>query len=487
MLGCLVTYAFAFVVWQLVRGGDADVATWVGDLAFPPVTLVAAGFAAAAARADWLDPRARRAWACIAGATLCYFVGDLTWAVYEVGLGESPFPSPADAFYLVFYPLLLAGLLLFPVASRSARERRQLTLDLGTVFVAGSMAIWYLVLGPTATSTEGGALSAVLSAAYPVGDLVLLFGIATVLARGSTAASRGSLQLLMLGLACFVFADVGFGYLSLNDGYRSGDWPDTMWMAANVLIAASGWRQCRPSPARALADERRRVFRISMLPYGAIVLVWGMVMFAARHEPVFPMVGLLVGGLLLMVLVFVRQLTAVREHAALMEEYHHLASTDTLTGLRNRRRFLEEAERELARAERASRPVSVLMIDVDRFKDVNDTFGHAVGDEALCKIADDLREALREGDLIGRCGGDEFAALLPDCDAEQAATVAARIQAARSRAWRNNGSEPIDLRVSVGVVTARHGDLDRLLALADAALYDAKESGRACTRIALAG
>jgi diguanylate cyclase (GGDEF)-like protein len=224
--------------------------------------------------------------------------------------------------------------------------------------------------------------------------------------------------------------------------------------------------------------------RVSPLPYAATVATWGTVVYAARHQPVFPLLGVLVGGLLLTFLVFARQIFAVNAHAELMTRYQELAGTDSLTGIYNRRRFLEEAERELARTHRSGESVSLLMIDVDHFKVVNDRHGHIVGDAALEAVANDLRGALREGDLLGRCGGDEFVALLPGCDAEQAVTVADRVQARRVREWEPDGTEPIQLGLSIGVATAQLATLDSLLVRADEALYEAKEAGRGCTRFA---
>ena len=151
-------------------------------------------------------------------------------------------------------------------------------------------------------------------------------------------------------------------------------------------------------------------------------------------------------------------------HAELMARYQELAGTDPLTGIANRRRFLEEADREISRSHRSGEPVSLLMIDVDNFKVVNDQHGHVVGDGALTAVAKDLRAALREGDLLGRCGGDEFIALLPGCDAEQAVTVADRVQALRVRHWEPETTGPIQLNDTTLhlTATADDGAVDKL-------------------------
>jgi diguanylate cyclase (GGDEF)-like protein len=480
LLAAAGVYFVAFVVWQFFGRSDPDVVTVVADTASLPMSMVAAVLAGRVACTRSIDRRTRRAWAFIAGAFVLNLLGDAIWFLYEVVWGKSPFPSPADAPYLLFYVALFAGLLVFPVAPRSKHERRTLALDVGAVLVAASMAIWYLVLGPTAVAEGSKPLTTALSMAYPVGDLVLLFGIATVMTRGSLDKSRTALTLLLLGIAAFVVSDVAFGSLSLNDAYRSGDWPDTLAMLATLLVAASAWEQRRDALAAPTETPHRPAEgRVSPLPSLAIAAVWGMVLYAARDEPLFPLLGLLVGGLLVTLVVLARQLLAVREHAELMEMYQELAGTDVLTGLANRRRFVEEANERLEHASRAGTQCSLLMVDVDRFKQVNDDLGHAAGDAVLKIVANRLRGALRDqDDLIGRFGGDEFVVLLADSGALEAEIVASRLRTALARV-----REPTALSISVGVATLATDQLDELLRSADSALYEAKEAGRDCARV----
>ena len=473
-------YFVAFVAWQVLGRSDADAVTVVADAGFLPMSLVAAVLAWRVVLTRSIDRRTRRAWAFLGAAFALNLLGDVIWFLYEVVWGRSPFPSPADAPYLLFYLVLLAGLLTFPVAPRSRHERRTLALDIGTVLVAASMAIWYLVLGPTAVAEGSKPLTTMLSVAYPVGDLVLLFGIAAVLTRGSLAESRHALTLLLVGVGGYVVSDVAFGSLSLHDGYRSGDWPDTIAMLATLLVAASAWEQRREALAARVETPQRPVEgRVSLLPSLAIAAVWGMVLYAARDEPLFPLLGLLVGGLLVTLVVLARQLLAVREHAELMELYQDLAGTDVLTGLANRRRFVEEAGERLEVTHRGGVLSSLLMIDVDHFKQVNDGLGHAAGDVVLKIVAQRLRGALRDGeDLIGRFGGDEFVVLMAGSSSLEAEIVAGRLRTALARV-----REPTPLSISVGVATVATDQLDELLRCADAALYQAKEAGRDRTRV----
>jgi diguanylate cyclase (GGDEF)-like protein/PAS domain S-box-containing protein len=164
------------------------------------------------------------------------------------------------------------------------------------------------------------------------------------------------------------------------------------------------------------------------------------------------------------------------------DEARQRASTDGLTGVANRTHFLEMAGRALALARRHGRELSLLALDVDRFKAINDTHGHAAGDATLVSLVRLCSHGLREGDLIGRLGGDEFAVLLPETAPAVASHVAARLRDALSAAGVAWEGERLQLEVSVGVASlGPEGDtLDALLGRADAALYEAKRQGRNC-------
>ena len=157
-----------------------------------------------------------------------------------------------------------------------------------------------------------------------------------------------------------------------------------------------------------------------------------------------------------------------------------LAMVDALTGLLNRRALLEQAERELARARRAAVPFTVLMIDLDHFKRVNDVHGHQTGDRVLADFAGRLRDCVRAGDLVGRYGGEEFCAVLPGASMERALAVGERIRAATEA--HPLGGLPSAVTVSVGAAILESNlggtTVDAALAAADSALYAAKKAGR---------
>lgn len=172
------------------------------------------------------------------------------------------------------------------------------------------------------------------------------------------------------------------------------------------------------------------------------------------------------------------------ELAASNRRLQQLALTDVLTGLYNRRYANEYLERQWALAERNNQPLSCMMIDVDRFKQINDTYGHKVGDDALKQVAEVLRHSIRKQDVVCRLGGEEFLLICPDTKADQAFLYAERLRqnVAASNIHGANGKD-FHLTVSIGIAS-RNSELlnvEMLLQLADKNLYAAKKSGRNCT------
>jgi diguanylate cyclase (GGDEF)-like protein len=177
----------------------------------------------------------------------------------------------------------------------------------------------------------------------------------------------------------------------------------------------------------------------------------------------------------------------VKLQAALTRE-KQLAQTDALTGISNRRHLYELAEHEFNLAMRYEKPLSAIMVDIDHFKKVNDTFGHMVGDQLLQLVTQAACAELRSSDLIGRYGGEEFVLILPMTNAQQAHSLAERIrlrvEALRQATTKGDAS----VTLSIGIVEIVHGaqtaqSIEDLIRHADQAMYAAKQAGRNRTEI----
>lgn len=177
----------------------------------------------------------------------------------------------------------------------------------------------------------------------------------------------------------------------------------------------------------------------------------------------------------------IKMLLRIRMLSLLLEKE---AITDPLTGLYNRRYFLQQGQKELLRARRYCYPLSLLMLDLDHFKKVNDIYGHAIGDQVLIRTARRILDSIRDVDIAARYGGEEFVVLLPETNIKSATTVAERIrEKIASTPYKVKQNLELNLTVSIGTATLpkETTDLRELIDLADQGLYEAKKRGRNIT------
>ena len=466
----------AYACWQIfdLTPGHRSL---TGDLFFLPVGALAV-HAAWRAGVRSASARIRSCWFLLGAASAFYMAGDVAQTAYELA-GRKPYPSIADVLYLGFYPMVLVAIVRFPRSGHSRGERTRLWLDLIVVALGGSTLVIYVVLGPDAVSA-GSALETATSVAYPVGDMVLLVALASVLLGSAPLASRTALRLLAAGLLFFVVADLAYGYITLHSIYHGGDPVDSLWMVAIGFFALAGAAQ-RPTRG----EEERYVQavgpRVSWLPYAAVGLAFLLLIVSQRNDVFFPELVLTVAAAVLTALVCARQLLAQRDLLSAQGQLSHQALHDALTGLPNRVLALDRAEQMLAGAARARTGVAALYVDLDGFKHVNDTFGHAAGDELLRIVAARLRTVIREGDTAARMGGDEFVVLLggetfdagPELVAERLLDVLRKPCDLVETTGRY-----VTVSASIGIASASGGGADALIGSADLALYEAKAAGR---------
>src|SRR5918992_964965 len=374
--------------------------------------------------------RTSHGWAALAAACWSWAAGQTAWTFYENVLGiATPYPSVADVGYLGFPAAALIGLaFLAPPGSGLATPRR--VLDALLVGCAVALVAWVTVLDPVMDTSGDSLLHAAASVVYPVADAVLLTVTVLTLAQTRDAPLRWSL----LGAAVLAMAvsDAAFAYQVAVGSYATGYVVEWGWGTAFCLlgVAATLVRGGAPKHVQSPPAVRESV-RAGLLPYVPLAAAAVLVAIEAASG-----VGLdaveVVGVAALVLLVLVRQYVTVRENQVLAHavqqrevQLHHLAFHDPLTGLANRALFLDRLEHALDRAERSRQPVSVAFVDLDGFKAVNDTLGHAAGDALLVGVAGRLRGALRSADTLARLGGDEFAVLVEQGD--DAPTAARRL------------------------------------------------------------
>jgi diguanylate cyclase (GGDEF)-like protein len=486
-LAFAVTMMAAYGLWQVFRWGGREHQALIGDVAFVPVNGAAALMAWRASRRTDLGRNTCRAWRLLALALLLYLAGNLLQLVYEAVLHKGAYPTWGDGAYLAFYPVAFWGLISFPGRRRSGPEWLRLLLDTGVVFTGGAMLIWYVSLGPAIVA--GGRFFDLLDLvdhAYPVGDLLLLFGTLVVLLRDAPQSSVLALRIFAAGMVAYIAADLTYDYVTAYSTYMGGDLVDMLWMLALVIVCLAAACQLRtrpagiPEPLPKLAAQRP-----SLLPYLAIVGCYALLAIVSLRSVRFDSLGggLLAGAVALTFLVSARQHVTMHDYGRLAVRYQELASVDGITGVYNRRHFMEAGEAAVARAQRLGQPLVVLMMDVDHFKQINDTHGHSVGDRVLAEMAQACREHVRPDDIVGRYGGDEFVIIITGIAALRAAQIADQLARPAARSLGRDG-KPLTYSASIGIAQCLPGwDLPALLTHADAAMYEAKRAGGGNWRI----
>jgi diguanylate cyclase (GGDEF)-like protein len=403
-------------------------------------------------------------------ASIVYLAGDIAQTIYELE-GPLPFPSAADALYLSFYPLMLWGLLRFPAGRPDRDARVRLMLDLAVVAIGGAMLVTYVVLGPTLRQGGPDALSNAVSIAYPVGDMILLVGLGSVLLRRTAVSSTRALQFMAAGLLFFVAADLVYGYIQLHSTYQGGDPVDSLWMIAIALFAVAGAAQASPESTALVAEVERRT--ASWAPYVAVAVGFGLLIIDHRD------LSLVIAGILLATLVSVRQFLAQHDllHIQRLASYQSLH--DALTGMPNRRSLMNDLPVALATS-RHDRPRTLAIFDLDGFKTYNDTFGHLAGDQLLARFGQRLLEFVAPHGRAYRLGGDDFCLLLDEIGVPPQPIVAG---AAEALSELGTG---FSVGASYGMVTvpSEANELSAALHIADTRMYAKKNGRQAATIVA---
>ena len=485
-LAAAATMLIAYGLWQLFRWGGRQHQALIGDLSFFPVNGAAALWAGRVSLRREFGAPTCRAWRWLSVALWLFLLGDGLQLIYECVLHKQAYPTWADAAYLSFYVVALTAILTFPARRRTRRERFRALLDAGTVFAGGATLIWYLALGPAVASATGGFnLANLVTFAYPVGDLLLMFGVLSLLWRGVPRHSVGALRIFACGLVVFIAADITYDWITVNSTYLGGDPVDTLWIVALIVLFIAAGYQLRVKPAGEFAlPAGAPTTRPSILPFLAVAASYLLLIIVGlKHVSFNPLGGILLGAVVLTILVSVRQFAALRDNNRLAVRYRELASIDGMTGLFNRRHFMDVAEGAFAHAQWFTQPLVAILIDVDHFKEINDVHGHAVGDRVLADLALSCREQVRPDDIAGRLGGDEFVVMIAGTSGQRAAQVAARLTSVPTRVTADGGT-PVPFTISVGIAESTDcPDLQNLLARADAAMYEAKRSGGGCWRV----
>lgn len=404
----------------------------------------------------------RLAWQLLGVGLAIFTVANLYSTIWLGRFDEPPYPSLGDAGWLIFYAFAYACLATLTrrwVHGSSVHSWLDgLVAALGGVSVASALA-----LGPILETTTGPLTTVATNLAYPTGDLMLLL---FVIALGTVAGQGLGARILLVGgaFAFFAVTDTIFLFRTAAGTYVEGGVLDLGWAGAAMLMGLAALT----APARSRVRRPESMVWLPLTFSLAAVVVLAAQGFAEVPIPAVAFAAATLG------LAVVRVLLAFRELHGLATA-RLLARTDDLTELTNRRGFYELLE-ELV--ERGAGDVSVLLIDLDRFKEVNDSLGHQAGDRLLVQVGSRLSAELDAGAVaLARLGGDEFA-VLTTRDHSHAQAVADRMHDALAAPFDLDGLT-VHARASIGIARfpEHAANTDELLARADVAMYAAKRAG----------
>lgn len=445
----------------------------VGMLVLSVVAPVAVGIGVRRHRPDSAGP-----WILLIFAGVVWSIaGAVRAAVGSTGdltAGRNLLP---DLFALAGYTLFAVALHKMLRAQGHANRSQSLVLD-GAILAISSMLIcWVALIAPVLFRLEAAWIAKVSIVMYPPISAYLVF-VAARLAFGT--AVRGTAQrLLLVGMMSLLVGDAA--YVPLEAGlvdHLPGRLLELPYAIAYVLIGAAALHPSmldtvRRKTSGPATDERRFVLiAVSLLTPALMMFVWSPSTIVERM-----VLGNLAIGLAAAAIV--RVVRAARAQAVVEERLERQATTDELTGLINRPAALELLNRQLDSARADRTPVALLFVDLDRFKLVNDSYGHAVGDDLLLAAADRLRTSVGPLDTVARLSGDEFLVAMPATDVVRAREVASRVCEVFAEPFELIGTAWVT--VSVGVVVATDiDDVDATLLIrdADTAMYEAKAAGR---------
>ena len=409
----------------------------------------------------------RVAWSLLATGLICRAGANIYNAAVVRTMQPRPEYSWADAGWLGLYVFVYAAII--ALVFGSAARRSGATWVNGLICATGGGALVSVVVVPALRQMAGGDMIAVLvHLAYPIASAALLVLLCTAVALYGKRLSPANV-VLASGLLVFLAVDI-IHLVEVMKGIptSSGRYPQVMWLVATTAIAWAAWL---PDSRPAGFPHTQWLQRSFIGPVAFGVTAVGILVTATQVRITGVAVALAATTLLLVLGRAVVTIADVRTLSAARFE----ASTDELTGLANRRSFRRILEQALAAP---AQPVAVLLLDLDRFKEVNDSLGHHVGDELLRLVAARLQSTVRSVDVLARLGGDEFAVLVRTSNRATAVSLAERILGEVRRPFELENVR-LHIGASLGIAHAPDDTEDpvQLLRRADVAMYRAKYAG----------
>ncbi|WP_051556427.1 putative bifunctional diguanylate cyclase/phosphodiesterase [Alkalihalobacterium bogoriense] len=412
-------------------------------------------------------------WLLLWVGIVIYLIGNIIWLVSFIETNTSLFPDSSALCWMITYLIFLVALVYKMIIHFTFAIKTYLFNVCIFITVAISIVVHFLI-APVLLLSENSMLLTVMGLAYPIFSLSMLFIIICLHFLSKYSNERQTLLLINIGFLFQIIVDFISGYLIFIENYQIGSWLDPFWTMALLFLGLAGLvaQQNLNSPIATNEDYTEGKER--WFPYVISILL--VIIFIFEAEWMITPMG--IGLAIVFTMIIGRQLVIMKKNDVLMKQYRHMAYHDGLTELKNRSSFQSEVDCFVEKAKMLNTSVSVLLLDLDRFKHVNDTLGHDVGDQLLIKASERLKQTASK-ESVYRLGGDEFVLVLTDATKVQSIALAETIINEFKQPF-SLGHHEVMITPSIGIsLYPENGQSsEALLKAADTAMYLAKNKGR---------
>jgi diguanylate cyclase len=460
--------------------------------------------------------RFRYFWLFASHASFSYAIGNIVEVVDRSFSRD--YAVLANVFWLVSILLGLIALIFANSFSFNSSKigMVQFIFDILIVMVVVISVSWNVIIQPIVTaSNDEGLLITLFNLSYPIGNLAMLFAVLSLYYSSMSVFPKKLLMLEIIGFLILFFANMNYLYVMVNGLYQEGSWYEPLFSISLFFIGLSSFyydEVKEPYTFEKEQDRNKSKFRSLlslklMLPYLGVLLVFSLMIIYEYLE----INGLVVGSIIATFLIIIRQILTLLQNNDLLKQtrvlnkllelkvnqrtqelnnknleleqtikkVEFIAYHDSLTLLTNRRYFEEKLMEAMEENKFENRELAILFIDLDRFKFINDTLGHSVGDLLLQKVGQILQNNVGEGNIVSRQGGDEFMILLKNISKQETELVAKSIVSNIENTININGKEIyITSSIGISMFPQNGSEVDTLIKRADIAMYIAKENGK---------
>ncbi|MEB1808837.1 MAG: EAL domain-containing protein [Bacillaceae bacterium] len=413
---------------------------------------------------------------------------------------DLPYPSLADAFWIMQYSIFLVALILKRWLLKHLFPMTRFLFNLFIIMTVVTTISWAFLIGPNITPATGTVISSIVSLAYPILNLGILFASLSLFFIAQFTINKTVLSLITFGFLAQILADSIYVFQYMQTAFVLGNnFFAPLWALSLLLIATAGLTSQQQDQTIKFSNHTAQQKNGNLITYGSILLLLLIVVFTHDTHSIID-----VGFIVTVLLVLFRQILIISENEKLvknlqelssdlekkveqrtgelnlaLEKMERMANYDALTGLPNRYMLLEHLEKVIKACKQKDVNLALLFIDLDRFKFVNDTMGHEAGDLLLIDVANLLKRCVRGDDLVARQSGDEFIILLKHISPAEVSGIAQRIIEEFEPAFLIKGKEFYTTpSIGVSMYPKDALSIEDLLRNADLAMYQAKERGK---------